>query len=93
MRMLKTCLLGAVMTTISGCGYIGAGVTNGPQCPYQGVHLDLYSITDWETIKSTYGLVIPLAIVDLPFSFVFDTLVIDKADGGDKCPRNFSSQG
>jgi uncharacterized protein YceK len=74
---------------LSGCGSLGAGITHGPNCPYQGVHLDFWATTNWATLKSTYGSIIPLAIIDLPFSFVFDTFVLEKADGGDLCPRKF----
>jgi uncharacterized protein YceK len=67
---------------------------NGPFCPYQGVHLDLFSATDWNMIKATTGFVIPLAIIDLPFSFVVDTLTLGSAlnanNGTAQCPRKFS---
>ncbi|WP_375154757.1 YceK/YidQ family lipoprotein [Pseudomonas sp. PDM25] len=74
---------------LSGCGSFGAVLIHGPTCPYQGVHLDLYAATDWTTIKYTYGAIVPLAIIDVPFSFVFDTFSLGYATGGDLCPRDF----
>lgn len=67
---------------------------NGPACPYQGVQLDFHAATDWTLIKGSNGLIIPLAIIDLPFSFVLDTLTLgnalDAGSGELNCPRKFT---
>lgn len=94
MKCLKYGILGGAAIFISGCGSFGAAIMNGPFCPYQGVHLDLYSAIDWSAIKATTGFIIPFAILDLPFSFVVDTLTLGSALNADngvaQCPRSFS---
>lgn len=94
MKRLKFGILGFIVGLQSGCAAVGAVVMNGPTCPYQGVHLDVHAATDWSMIKGTYGLVIPLAIIDLPFSFVFDTLTLGSAldadNGALHCPRSYT---
>ncbi|MNE34941.1 lipoprotein [compost metagenome] len=89
MKARATLSIFSFLMLLSGCGSFGAGVMHGPSCPYQGVHLDFWAATDWSTVKNTYGVIIPMAIIDLPFSFVFDTFTLEKADGGDRCPRKF----
>jgi len=93
MKMFVFTLSGLFVLSISGCGSIGAGLAYGPNCPYQGVQFDFKAATSWNFIKETYGFVIPLAIIDLPFSFVFDTFALERAlertNGGDSCPRKF----
>jgi uncharacterized protein YceK len=93
-KRLKFGVLGLVAGLHSGCAAIGAAVMNGPTCPYQGVQLDFHAATDWTLIKGSNGLIIPLAIIDLPFSFVFDTLTLGgalEADNGElNCPRKFT---
>jgi uncharacterized protein YceK len=91
MRFLIFFLSGLIVVSISGCGSFWAGVVHGPTCPYQGVQFDFKMATNWDAIKGTYGFVIPLAVVDLPFSFVVDTFTLGQADGGDRCPRKFES--
>jgi uncharacterized protein YceK len=94
MKCLKYGVLGGAAISISGCGSFAAVTMNGPFCPYQGVHLDLYVATDWNMIKGSAGFVVPLAIIDLPFSFVADTLTLGSAlsasNGTAQCPRKFS---
>lgn len=94
MKCFKYGVLGSAAIFISGCGSLGAATMNGPFCPYQGVHLDIFSITDWSMIKATTGFVIPLGVIDLPFSFVVDTLTLGSAlnadNGAAQCPRKFS---
>lgn len=94
MKSFKYGLLGVITILISGCAALGAVVMNGPTCPYQGVHLDFHAATNWSMIKGTYGLIIPLAIIDLPFSFVFDTLTLGSAyeadNGAGHCPREYT---
>jgi uncharacterized protein YceK len=93
-KRLKFGVLGLVAGLHSGCAAIGAAVMNGPTCPYQGVQLDFHAATDWTLIKGSNGLIIPLAIIDLPFSFVFDTLTLGSAleagNGELNCPRKFT---
>lgn len=91
MRFLVFILSGLIMLSISGCGSFGAAVSYGPTCPYQGVQFDFKIATNWNVIKQTCGSIIPLAVIDLPFSFVFDAFTLGQADGGDKCPRKFES--
>ncbi|WP_157832178.1 YceK/YidQ family lipoprotein [Pseudomonas sp. S09G 359] len=90
----KCGLLGLVFTVLTGCGSLGAAIMNGPLCPYQGVHLDFNAITDWQTILITKGFIIPLAIIDLPLSFVVDTFSLGAAleadNGNAHCPRDYS---
>lgn len=90
MIKIKLVLLVVVTALLSGCGSFAAGISHGPTCPYQGVGFDFALATDWNIIKKTYGLLVPLTIVDLPFSFVIDTFALGKADGGDLCPRKFN---
>ena len=93
-KRLKFGVLGLFAGLHSGCAAIGAAVMNGPACPYQGVQLDFHAATDWTLIKGSNGLIIPLAIIDLPFSFVLDTLTLGSAldaDSGElNCPRKFT---
>lgn len=93
-KRLKFGVLGLFAGLHSGCAAIGAAVMNGPTCPYQGVQLDFHAATDWTLIKGSNGLIIPLAIIDLPFSFVLDTLTLGDAldaDSGElNCPRKFT---
>ncbi|SDV07264.1 YceK/YidQ family lipoprotein [Pseudomonas mucidolens] len=89
LKMKLSLLISFFAMYLSGCGSFVTGISHGPTCPYQGVQLDVYAATDWATLKSTYGGILPLAIIDLPFSFVFDTFTLEKADGGDRCPRKF----
>lgn len=94
MRNLKCGLLELIAILLSGCAALGAAVMNGPTCPYQGVHLVFHAATDWNMIKATYGFNIPLAIIDLPLSFVFDTLTLGSAleadNGAAHCPRDYN---
>ncbi|WP_330211346.1 YceK/YidQ family lipoprotein [Pseudomonas sp. AM4(2022)] len=94
MKHFKYSLLGVAAISISGCGSFAAVTMNGPFCPYQGVHLDLYVATNWNMIKGSAGFIIPLAIIDLPFSFVADTLTLGSAlnasNGTAQCPREFN---
>lgn len=94
MSRYKCCLLGLVFPLLTGCGSLGATIMNGPQCPYQGVHLDFHAITDWQAILITKGFIIPSIIIDLPSSFVVDTFSLAAAleadNGHARCPRDYS---
>jgi len=89
MRLFIFILFGFFALSISGCGSFLAALGHGPLCPYQGVQFDFKTATSWQAIKATYGFVVPLAIVDLPFSFVVDTFSLQYADGGENCPREY----
>lgn len=89
MKFTNTAYAGLIAVSLSGCGTFGAAIANGPSCPYQGVHLDFATATDWQAIKSTLGLIIPLAIIDMPLSFVADTINLPKTGDASNCPRNW----
>lgn len=65
-------------------------MTPGPTCPYQGIHLDFVSMTSLNSIKETWGMVIPLSVADLPLSFIVDTYQLKNVDDMSKCPKNFT---
>lgn len=73
---------------------MGAAVSNGPLCPYQGLSWDFAAMTDWTAIKNMLGLNILLGALDTPFSFVADTLTIPFMDWSEEdlsqYPRHFS---
>lgn len=77
--------IGLAFISLAGCGTLGAAISNQEICPYHGVQLDLMAATDWNTIQSTFGAIIPLAIVDLPFSFVLDTVYLSEVKDDNNC--------
>lgn len=85
MKMVRATLLMIVVLITSGCGSMFASISHGPRCPYDGVKLSASALFSWEAIVATGGLIIPMAIIDLPFSFIYDTLMLEEAEGDDKC--------
>ena len=85
MKWTRNVCIGLMIISLSGCGTFGAALGNQEICPYHGVQLDLIAATDWDTILSTFGVIIPLAIVDLPFSFVLDTIYLKDVKENNNC--------
>ncbi|MCP2073152.1 UNVERIFIED_ORG: uncharacterized protein YceK [Pseudomonas lini] len=77
MRIVVTAL---VMTLLGGCATANETFGNGQLC---GLHPYCGAATDIEVIKATTAesagalrVLAPLAIIDLPFSIVADTLIL-----------------
>ena len=85
MKWTRNVCIGLMIISLSGCGTFGAALGNQEICPYHGVQLDLIAATDRDTILSTFGVIIPLAIVDLPFSFVLDTIYLKDVKENNNC--------
>lgn len=92
-KAVQTSALALLLSTILGCGTMGAAVSNGPTCPYQGLSWDFAIMTDWKMIKNSFGLNTLLGALDTPFSFVADTLSLPFTDWSEQdlsdCPRHF----
>jgi uncharacterized protein YceK len=92
-KAIQTSTLALVFSTLLGCGTMGAAVSNGPTCPYQGLSWDFAVMTDWKMIKNSFGLNTLLGALDTPFSFVADTLSLPFTDWSEQdlsdCPRHF----
>jgi len=84
-KCARNACIGLAYLGLSGCGTLSAAMTNQEICPYHGVQYDLIAATDWEMIKTTFGVIIPLAIIDLPFSFILDTLYLTEVEEDNKC--------
>ncbi|MGE9761636.1 YceK/YidQ family lipoprotein [Pseudomonas sp. PDM20] len=93
-RAVQFSTLAFVLSTLIGCGTLGAAVSYGPTCPYQGLSWDFAAMTDWSAIKSTLGFNIVLGALDTPFSFIADTLTLPLTDWSEEdlsqCPRHFN---
>lgn len=92
-KIIQTSTLALLLSTMIGCGTMGAAVSNGPTCPYQGLSWDFAVMTDWKMIKNSFGLNTFLGALDTPFSFVADTLSLPFTDWSEQdlsdCPRHF----
>lgn len=90
-KSISATIVASLLSVISGCGSLAAIISYGPFCPYQGVAADFAAITSWDMIKQTRGVIIPLGIIDMPLSFVTDTLTLTKIEEMDldSCPREF----
>ncbi|PJI49146.1 MAG: hypothetical protein CTR55_07190 [Pseudomonas sp.] len=93
-KAIQTSTLALLFSTLLGCGTLGAAVSYGPTCPYQGLSWDFAAMTDWSAIKSTLGFNILLGALDTPFSFIADTLTLPLTDWSEEdlsqCPRHFN---
>lgn len=76
MRLLL-CLVFSML--LAGCGHFASAISHNGYCAYSGVKADLALMTDLDAIKGTNGLIVPLAIVDLPGSFVWDTFSLGES--------------
>jgi uncharacterized protein YceK len=86
MKIIKQFLLIISISCLAGCGTFWAGIMDN-SCPYSGVKFDLSTLTDAEFILSGHILMAPLIIVDIPFSFIWDTILLDETYG--KTCRSF----
>ncbi len=77
-------MLGIAVVACLGCAGLG-NLINHRSCMYGGTQMDLAAIVYPPFILSTYGLSIPLGLLDLPGTFVVDTLLVEQ-NWGKSCP-------
>lgn len=73
-------MFGIAFTSFTGCAWLGNRITP-HSCMYGGTHLDLMAILYPPFILDTYGLSIPLGLIDLPASFIMDTFTLEQEWG------------
>lgn len=71
---LRTVALCLLVLIASGCAAIGTRVSKGGGRPYAGVREDAYYLAN--PSEADHPALQPLNIVDMPFSFVVDTLCL-----------------
>ena len=74
MRALRSTLYTALLVLSSGCAAIGTRVSNGAGRPYAGVQEDAYYLA--HPSEADMPALQPLNVLDMPFSFVADTLCL-----------------